>query len=147
MIGTIEHATPAHIDAMVAIHRAAFPAGEAWSEDAFALQLALTGVFGLIDRRGGLLLARIAADEAEVLTLAVLPGERRHGIGSALLSEAAASARAWGAIGLFLEVATGNDAARALYARAGFTEVGRRRRYYADGSDALVLRKDIGTRT
>ena len=41
---------------------------------------------------------------------------------------------------MFLEVATGNAAALALYARAGFVEVGRRRRYYADLADALVLR-------
>ena len=41
---------------------------------------------------------------------------------------------------MFLEVATGNAAALALYRREGFVEVGRRRRYYADRSDALVLR-------
>ena len=43
----------------------------------------------------------------------------------------------------FNKVATGNAAARTLYARAGFTEVGRRWRYYADGSDALVLRVNL----
>jgi ribosomal-protein-alanine N-acetyltransferase len=42
-----------------------------------------------------------------------------------------------------LEVATGNTAAQALYARAGFTDVGLRRRYYADGSDALVMRVNL----
>jgi ribosomal-protein-alanine N-acetyltransferase len=45
-----------------------------------------------------------------------------------------------GAGALFLEVAGANAAARALYARMGFRDVGRRRRYYADGTDALVMR-------
>jgi ribosomal-protein-alanine N-acetyltransferase len=44
---------------------------------------------------------------------------------------------------MFLEVAEANAAARALYAAAGFAEVGRRRRYYADGGDALVLRRGL----
>lgn len=146
MSGTIELVTSAHAQAMAALHGQVFPPGEAWSDDAFALQLALVGVFGLIDRRGGLLLARIAADEAEVLTLGVLPEARRHGVASALLAEGLAVAGSRGAVGMFLEVALGNAAARALYARAGFTEVGRRRHYYADGSDALVLRRNIALR-
>ena len=48
-----------------------------------------------------------------------------------------------GATAMFLEVATGNAAALALYTGAGFVEVGRRRRYYADGRDALVLRVNL----
>jgi ribosomal-protein-alanine N-acetyltransferase len=44
---------------------------------------------------------------------------------------------------MFLEVSEANGAARALYAAAGFEEAGRRRRYYADGSDALVLRRAL----
>ena len=139
----IELATAAHAEAMALIHQQAFPPNEAWSDDAFALQLAFVGVFGLIDPRGGLLLARVTLDEAEVLTLGVQPDARRRGIASGLLHEAASVARSRGAAGLFLEVALGNAAARALYARAGFAEVGRRRRYYADGSDAFVMRKAL----
>ena len=48
---------------------------------------------------------------------------------------------AHGAERLILEVSAGNDAARALYRGAGFTEIGRRRAYYPDGSDALVLER------
>jgi ribosomal-protein-alanine N-acetyltransferase len=61
-------------------------------------------------------------------------------VGAALLHGAMTEAAARGAAAMFLEVSTRNEAARALYARTGFTEVGRRARYYADGSDALVLR-------
>ena len=136
-------ATTAHAAALAAIHAAAFPPREAWGEDAIALQLALPGAFGLIDERGGMLLGRIAADEAEVLTLAVAPSARRQGIATALLRAARAQVGACGGRALFLEVAAGNAAALALYRREGFVEVGRRRRYYADSSDALVLRMNL----
>ena len=139
----ISPATPAHVSALAAIHAAAFPPREAWGEDAIALQLALPGVFGLIAERGGMLLGRSVADEAEVLTLAVIPSLRRQGIGTALLGTAKAHVRALGGKALYLEVAIHNAAALALYRREGFVEVGRRRRYYADASDALVLRSDL----
>jgi ribosomal-protein-alanine N-acetyltransferase len=135
----IVQATGAHTAALALIHAAAFPRNEAWGEDAISLQLALPGNLGLIDPRGGMLLARVAADEAEVLTLAVAPAVRRQGIAAALLRAAGAQARASGAHRMFLEVAVGNAAAIALYRAAGFAEVGHRRRYYADRSDALVL--------
>ncbi|MNE73850.1 ribosomal-protein-alanine N-acetyltransferase [compost metagenome] len=83
------------------------------------------------------------ADEAEILTLAVRPSARRSGLGARLVEAAVVRAAALGAERMFLEVAGDNAAARALYARAGFHEAGRRRGYYAraDGSreDALVL--------
>jgi [ribosomal protein S18]-alanine N-acetyltransferase len=136
-------ATPAHTAALAAIHAASFPAAEAWGQEAIALQLALPGVFGLVDPRGGMLLARLTADEAEVLTLAVAPEARRQGVATALLHRVLAEIGARGGAAVFLEVSTGNIAARALYQRFGFTEVGRRHRYYADGSDALVLRTNL----
>ena len=90
----------------------------------------------------GFVMARRVADEAEILTLAVAPAARRRGVARALVEAAAGL----GANRLFLEVAADNAAARALYAVAGFAEVGRRRGYYprADGpaADALVLRRD-----
>ncbi len=133
----------AHAGAMAAIHRTAFPPREAWGIDAIAIQLALPGGFGWLDPRGGMILVRLAADEVEVLTLAVAPAARRQGIGARLLEAALRVARAHGAHTAFLEVSVGNAAARALYARAGFTPVGQRRRYYPDGTDALVLRRAL----
>ena len=143
MTVAIERATPLHAAVLASIHQAALPQGESWGEDAIWLQLGLPGGFGLLDPRGGMLLGRVAADEAEILTLAVRPQVRRQGLAAALLAAALGEARARGARAMFLEVATGNAAARTLYARAGFTEVGRRVRYYADGSDALVLRVNL----
>jgi ribosomal-protein-alanine N-acetyltransferase len=68
---------------------------------------------------------------------------RRRGLGRALLDAAIVEARARGARTMFLEVAAGNAAGRALYAGAGFVESGRRVRYYADGDDALLLSRPL----
>ncbi len=126
-----------------ALHAASFPSGEAWGADAIALMLEMPGAFGVLRPGAGFVLARVAADEAEILTLAVVPTARRAGLGSCLVAQAMAGARARGALALFLEVSDRNAPARALYAACGFTEVGRRRRYYADGADALVLRRAL----
>jgi ribosomal-protein-alanine N-acetyltransferase len=133
-------ATIAHGPAMAAIHAASFPPGERWGADAMALQLGLPGAFGYLAGPEGFVLARVAADEAEILTLAVVPASRRTGLATALLSAARARAADDGATAMLLEVAEANDAARALYARLGFTQVGRRRDYYGTGKDALVLK-------
>lgn len=136
-------ASQLHAPAMAAIHAAAFPPGEAWGTDAISLQLALPGAFGLIDERGGMLLGRVIVDEAEVLTLAVAPQARRQGIARALLEAARNETRLRGGRTIFLEVAVGNTPGRELYCRFGFTEAGRRHRYYPDLSDALVLRMNV----
>ncbi len=133
-------ATIAHGPAMAAIHAAAFPPRERWGADAMALQLGLPGAFGLMAGPDGFVLARVAADEAEILTLAVMPQRRRHGIGTELLRAACRRAAALGAVAMLLEVAVSNAAAVSLYERQGFARVGLRRRYYANGDDAMVLR-------
>lgn len=137
IVADIMVATQAHAAAMAAIHAASFPPAERWGEAAIATQLGQPGVFALVIPASALIIARVAADEAEILTLAVHPSARRQGQGMALLRAALrrAATRA-----VYLEVSNTNAAARGLYQRAGFVEVGQRRRYYADGSDASVLR-------
>ena len=139
-------ATPAHAGIMADIHRAAFSGFEAWSRDVMTLQLELPTTFGFIHSDGAMILAQAAADESEILTLAVYPGQRRRGIGSLLLRTAMDRAAARGAVSMFLEVAVTNHAARALYDSHGFIEAGLRPRYYSDGTDALVLRSTLSRR-
>jgi ribosomal-protein-alanine N-acetyltransferase len=126
------------------MHAESFPANQAWGVSAITLMLGLPGHFGLLaarqDQPLGFALGRAQADQAEILTIAVRPGARGQGVGRALVNALLAEAAKRGALELFLEVAEPNAAARALYAGAGAKEVGRRRRYYADGADALVLR-------
>ena len=129
---------------LAAIHAEAFagPHDAPWSEAAFADLLAQPGVFAL-DSADGFILMRAVADEAEILTLAVRPGARRGGQGARLVGEGVLAAATRGAARVFLEVADDNMAARALYARAGFVEAGRRPGYYAGAGggrrDALLL--------
>lgn len=137
----IELASPAHAEAMSLIHRLAFPLGEQWGPDAFALQLALPATFGFISTRGGVILARVAAEEAEIVTVAVAPDAQGHGLGRALLEHAMHTAAGRGAASMVLEVSVANPAALALYAAAGFETVGRRSRYYAGNADALIQRR------
>ena len=138
-----EPVTAAQAEALALIHRAAFPPEEAWPANVIALHIGLPGGFGLLDPAGGMILARTIMDESEVLTLAVMPAARRQGLGRTLLLAAMRRAAAGDARTMFLEVAEDNAAARSLYASVGFAEVGRRRRYYANGDDALVMRVSL----
>ena len=125
---------------LAVLHALAFSAP--WDAAAFEALLGQAGVLA-IEVPEGFILIRSVADEAEILTLAVDPAARRQGLGTRLVREGALASAARGATRLFLEVADDNHAALALYARAGFTEAGRRRGYYArpEGGrqDALIL--------
>ena len=118
-----------------------------WSETALCDLLSQSGVSGLGLDGAGFLVFRIVADEAEILTLATEPGQRRRGLGRRLVEAAALKARQSGADRIFLEVAEDNEAALALYARCGFLQVGHRRGYYrrATGTevDARVLALEL----
>jgi ribosomal-protein-alanine N-acetyltransferase len=138
---TIKAVTAADdLSALAGLHEACFT--QAWTQDALRdlLKIAGTLAFSAPD---GFVMARVVGDEAEVLTIAVAPGARRGGVGSALLYEGARQACKLGARTIFLEVGESNAAAMALYARAGFRAVGRRRSYYGPSQDALVLRADL----
>lgn len=137
----IGRATAADAEGLAGLHAEAF--AEAWSAAAIAGLIA-DGAIAFMDE-DGFILARAAAGEAEILTLAVRPSARRRGLGRALVEAAAAEVRAAGAESLFLEVAADNDPALVLYERCGFEQVGRRGAYYrrigAPPMDALVLRR------
>lgn len=135
-------------EALARLHAAAFAGtGRPWRAGEFAALLARPGTLLLGDARA-VLLGRVAADEAEVLTLATDPAHRRQGLAAALLARFEARAREAGAARAFLEVAEDNAPARALYARAGYAEVGRRPRYYAraggPAAAALILARGLG---
>ena len=95
----------------------------------------------------GFVLARLAADEAEILTIAVETAARGKGVGRLLLAETLRQAGNAGARAVFLEVDERNAAALALYRRLGFVKVGKRVGYYRrrDGSraSAAVMRKRL----
>ncbi|QBX99610.1 GNAT family N-acetyltransferase [Rhodophyticola sp. CCM32] len=135
--------TPAQ---MALIHARAFTTQRPWSVAEFKTLLAQPSTRMLPDENGFLLL-RILPPDAEILTLAVLPGAQRQGIARALLNKSETLARAEGVTRLFLEVAAGNSSARALYRSAGFDETGTRPGYYTrpDGTrdDAVMMAREI----
>jgi ribosomal-protein-alanine N-acetyltransferase len=128
------------LSVLAGLHGACF--SPAWTQDALRELLEITGTLAF-SARSGFVMTRIVGDEAEILTIAVAPDARRGGIGSALLHEAGLHALKSGARTMYLEVGQSNVPATALYARAGFREVGRRKSYYGPGEDALVLRADL----
>jgi len=146
---TLRFATVDDAQALAVIHASAFDAP--WDARQIASLLGDPGVFGQLAECGqeptGFILGRVAADEAEILTLAMATTQRRRGLGASLLAAAAATARARGALAIFLEVASDNRPALGLYRKFGFAVVGARARYYdhEGGGDALVLRLDLNS--
>jgi ribosomal-protein-alanine N-acetyltransferase len=141
-------ATAEDAQALAEAHALAFDAP--WKADEIGEMLASPGVFGFVAREArplGMILCRAAADELEVLTLAVAPEIRRKGVAKALMAAALGAAREAGATEAFLEVAVDNYPAAALYAGLGFRRAGVRRNYYDRGpagkTDALVMRLDL----
>ena len=133
-------------DALAALHARAFPVQRPWTEAEFAALLASPHAVLLTDPMG-FLLGRVLAGEAEILTVAVDPAAQCQGRGRRLLEQFLADAIAHGATQAFLDVAEDNAPALALYARAGFSAVGRRRGYFTrrDGPafDAILMARDL----
>jgi ribosomal-protein-alanine N-acetyltransferase len=134
---------------MSLLHRACFPE-EPWDAGALEQIMGIPGFFGQVawakTAPVGFALTLALGEEAEIVSLGVLPDRRRCGIGSAILDAVCGEARLQGAERVVLEMASDNDAARALYAGRGFTVVGRRRNYYRRAGrpvDALILRVQL----
>ena len=139
---TVRAMTEADLDEVVAVESLLFP--EPWSRTLYAAELRgddrcyftalLDGNFA-----GWAGLAALAG-EAHVMTIATLPDFQRRGVGRLLLASMIEAAKAFNCDRIFLEVASTNVAAQALYRSAHFAPVGVRRNYYpSSGEDALVM--------
>jgi ribosomal-protein-alanine N-acetyltransferase len=137
-----------HAAELARLHASLFPDAP-WDSASFTELLSHPGAIAFVARAGsprrivGFVVGRRAADEAEILTLGVAGEWQRAGIGSVLVEALCRAAKVKGAFHVYLEVAAGNGAARALYDRFGFRESGRRAAYYARGGgppdDAINL--------
>jgi ribosomal-protein-alanine N-acetyltransferase len=151
-IVTLNGASAAEAKLLSDLHKACFDDG--WSAGAVGRIVAMPGAVAQLARTGrgdppiGFVVWRTAADEAEIITLGVLPAFRRRGIGAQLMAAAEATAAAAGALRLFLEVAVDNTAALALYRTRGYSDVGGRSGYYRDGGgrrrDAIIMARHLG---
>lgn len=136
----------AEAERLAALHAGAFAPSRGWSAAEICALAGAPGV-ALLAAPSGFALIRVAADEAELLTLAVAPCARRRGLGAALLRAAEDAACAGGAGELLLEVAADNAPARALYAKAGYEARAIRAAYYprpgGAAADALILARPL----
>jgi len=145
----VEPATLRDAPALAHLHAASFHRG--WDEAEFEAMLREQNTLVHRLRRGrsviGFAVSRLAADEAEILSIAVAAGERGRGLSRGLLLTHLGHLAGRGVRTVFLEVEENNQPARRLYDKAGFTVAGRRERYYrqAGGKElnALVMRRDL----
>lgn len=128
------------------IHAACFDHPRPWSPAEFDSLLSGNGAH-LVAKPNGFALARMVMDEAEILTIAVVPGARQRGLGRKILDQLELELAGAGICLMHLEVSETNTAALALYYSNGYRESGRRSGYYSDSvhprQDALVLSKTI----
>jgi [ribosomal protein S18]-alanine N-acetyltransferase len=135
------------VDAVDALERRLFPV-DAWPTQMFLDELSQTETrrylvaeaAGSIVAYAGLMCVEPIAD---VQTIAVVPEFEGKGIGSALLTELIDEARRRRAADVLLEVRKDNPRAQALYLRFGFEQIHVRRRYYRDGTDAIIMRLQL----
>src|SRR3954471_23332041 len=148
MTRTVRIAGPEDADAVAALER------DALGSDAWSPGLVAEGVSGRVpttlylvadddDAISGYAAVSIVADLAELQRIAVAATHRRTGLASGLLARVEHEALTRHADQLLLEVREDNHVACAFYAARGFTEIDRRPRYYADGTTAVILLKEV----
>lgn len=146
------HVAPAHLrdaPAIASLHAASFHRG--WSDEEVENLLldpqVLAHSLRVGDAFAGFVMSRVAADEAEILSIAVTRRCQGRGLARRMLDMHMRRLAALGVKALFLEVAENNGPAIALYRKAGFRDVGKRPNYYplpgGATAAALVLRRDI----
>lgn len=146
---SIEPATIRDAAKLSQLHRASFHRG--WGQGEFESMLAERNTLAdrLMQGRSpiGFIISRLAADEAEILSVAVASAQRGRGYSRNLLHQHLGHLAGRGILRVFLEVEENNEPAVRLYQRAGFRTVGRREQYYRDATgaklNALVMQRDL----
>lgn len=142
----IRHFDPSDLESVQRL-LSSIPEVVPWSADDFLLASQRNFCLRVAEEEetvSGLVAFRITGDEAEILNLAVDSRQRRRGIGSRLMEEMIEACKAAGVRTIFLEVRESNSGARNFYSGMGFTEAGRRGRYYRQPvEDALVLTRRV----
>jgi len=144
-------ASPERADEIAALHARLFD--PAWSTESITNSIEHPASASFIAQvreprvLAGFVIGRIAADEAEILSIGVAPEWQRRGIGRSMVEGLARAARRAEVKRLFLEVANDNKPAVALYESLGFTPVGGRKGYYeragGESADAIILSLDL----
>lgn len=139
----VRRATVADLDGLAAVEVACF--ADPWSLSSLDNELRATHGRGWLIEQGGRVVASLVGwqlfEELHINRLGVLPTLRQRGLGRHLLAQAMAEAHNEGATVALLELRADNHAALALYRGAGFGDCGVRKRYYHDGTDAVLMNK------
>lgn len=138
----VRRARPDDAAAVARIEKA-WPTAAGWSQEQLAAEAARPdALFSVAEEKGAVaayVVARLEAGELRVYAVGVEPSFARRGLARRVLSWTLAQAKAAGCAKASLEVGAKNEAAIGLYQAAGFRVVGRRPKFYNDGSDALLL--------
>lgn len=134
--------TTADLDHVLAIEKKSYPLP--WLRQHFSDELNSAhsfplSAFDLSGRLVGYICPLQLLDEGHILNVAVDPDLRGCGVGRLLVQQVLDDCRAAGAAFVSLEVRVSNHSAISLYKKMGFAEVGRRKRYYENGEDALMM--------
>jgi len=138
-------ATRSDLDALMALEAACF-GDRQFGRDAMLWILADPNAATIVEDRGGIVGSVMVAfdrDACRVLSVAVLPGWRRRGLGRALMQAAEHLARDRGSVEVRLEVGVENAGAIELYKRLGYTIDGVLSAYYSDGVDAYAMHRRL----
>lgn len=139
----VRRATQEDAAALVVLEAKSFGA-RSWGAKSIRESLSIPNVGVLVAASGerapcGFAIWRDLKGEAEILSLGVSPDVQRAGAGASLVAAIVVAARDAGASRIFLEVDAGNAPAIALYEKSGFVASGRRKGYYRDGADAVLM--------
>ena len=138
---TLRDARHADLDGVADLERLSFPVP--WKREYFEVEIGAPWRYNLVVLARGTLAGYVfcafAGGEVHVNKISVAPAFRRQRVGSALMDEVFNFAARVNAEEMYLEVRVSNHAARVFYDKFGFSEAGRRRGYYVDGEDALVM--------
>lgn len=143
---TIRPMTETDLDQVTAVENASYPAP--WSRDLFRSELSSPHAFPLSavledGTIAGYICPTLVFDEGEILNVAVRSDLRGKGVGRLLLETALSRLSTMGAARIYLEVRPSNRVAASLYKSCGFVARGRRKAYYENGEDAILMEYDV----
>ncbi len=142
---TIRDWTEKDLPKLMALERACF--ADAWTTEMMKNEFLRDGFCGVLAEEDGEIVGYLCGyalfEDAELLKTAVVQERRGKGIGGLLLDAFTEKVLLQGAEKIFLEVRVSNEAALHLYVSCGFEKTRIRKRYYADGEDALEMKREL----
>jgi [ribosomal protein S18]-alanine N-acetyltransferase len=145
---TVRDYRPEEFETLWRLDQECFPPGISYSRLELKTYMRKRGSFTLVAADGndtvvGFIVA-YAGKTGHIITIDVVAAARRAGVGSQLLQAAEDRLRAAESVAVSLETAVDNVSALAFYKRQGYNVIKTWPRYYSNGVDALVLRKELG---